>query len=172
MFEIIPRKTNKKAQSLIILFFIAAVALFAISVILNGMPYLWIVQLSAIIMLTAAVFVFTRYMAKIYIYRLEETEGGMDLTVTECSPNRKRQITVCRIGLDSIQSTAVLGFSQIKSKRKAKLPFFDYRPDINPEKSILIRSNEGGKEIFICLAYDEGLLGYLPNRKEENKDED
>ena len=38
---------------------------------------------------------------------------------------------------------------------------FDYRPDINPEKSILLVSDEGGDEILILLAYDEELLRIL-----------
>ncbi len=154
MYEIRPERTNKKAQSLIILFFIGAAALLLLSVPLKGMPFLWVIQLFAVVLLCVAVFLVTRYLTKGYIYRIEDG----DLTVVEISSGGKRQLTVCRVSLSGITESSVLtgkeGLRAYKGKR-----IYDYRPDLLPERSILLVSAEGGEECVILLGYDDRLLG-------------
>ena len=163
MYELKPQRTNNKAQSLIILFFAGAAALFLLSVFMKGMPFLWVIQLFAILLLVAAVFIVTRYVTKTFIYSIDVIDGQADLSVTEVSSGGRRQITVCRIGLSSIKSVKVSEGKDetVSLLRKERKRMFDYRPDINPEKSILLVSDEGGDELLILLAYDEELLRIL-----------
>ena len=163
MYEFKPQRTNNKAQSLILLFFIGAAALFFMSALLKGMPFVWAVQLIAILLLVAGVFIVTRYITKAFIYNIDIIDGQADLSVTEVSSGGRRQITVCRIGLASIRSVKLSegGDETVALLRKERKKMFDYRPDINPEKSILLVSDEGGDEILILLAYDEELLRIL-----------
>ncbi len=181
MLEIIPKKTNKKAQSLIILFFTAAAALFFLTVLLKGIPLLWVFQLIAILLFALAVMLVARYVTKLFIYRIEPTDSaygdteGLDLTVTEANTSGKRRITVCRISLSGIKSVEVLkgekcSLRDIK-KREGRLPIYDYRPDLYPNESILIKTAEGGKEVYLCLAYDEALLKYLPIDKTDTTED-
>ncbi|MBQ8849020.1 MAG: hypothetical protein IJ011_01650 [Clostridia bacterium] len=165
MYELRPAKTNNKAQRIIFLFFAGAAALLFVTVPLKGMPFIWVIQLLAILLLVAAVFLVTRYVTKGYVYTVADADGNgaPDLTVTEVSAGGKKQLTVCRVSLSSIEKAIAIGANDgtLKDLRKEKKRIFDYRPDIEPEKSILAFSNEGGEEIVLLLAFDEGLLRTL-----------
>ena len=163
MYEFKPTRTNNKAQNLILLFFIGAAALLIVTVPLKGMPFLWAIQLFAIILLVAAVFLVTRYLTKSYIYTVSDADGQPDLYVTEISSGGKRWITVCRVSLSSIRCARVSEGKDetLAALRKERKRMFDYRPDISPEKSILAVTDEGGEEQLILLAYDEELLKIL-----------
>ena len=175
MYELIPSKTNKKAQNIILVLFLGAAGILFLCTFLEGLPYLWVFQLFAILLLCAAIYVVARYTAKIYVYRITPTASGADLTVHETSPGGKRVKTVCRIGLSSIRKRVRLEGKEcsLSAVRKEKKPTYDYRPDLYPSESILILSDEGDTEVYICLAYDEKLFELLsPNedKNEENED--
>lgn len=175
MYELIPSKTNKKAQNIILVLFLGAAGIFFLSTFLEGLSFLWVFQLFAIILMGAAIYLVSRYTAKIYLYRVAPTDSGTDLTVHETSPGGKRVKTVCRIGLSSIKKRVKLEGKDcsLADIRKEKKPTYDYRPDLYPNESILILSDEGGTEVYICLAYDEKLFELLsPNEdgNEENED--
>ena len=117
----------------------------------------------------------SRYTAKLYLYRIADNGSGTDLTVHETSPSRRRIKTVCRISLLSIRKAEKLeGKScSLSDVRKEKKPIYDYRPDLYPDESILILSDEGGVEVYICLAYDEKLFELLaPAEREDGENED
>ena len=174
MYEHIPCKTNKKAHYVIIILFAAAALLLLLSYLLEGMPFLWMIQLVAIVFLMAAVLIVTRYISKAYIYRIEESDRGRDLTVTEANSMGKRRITVCRISLSGISECTVIGSKDntLKEVRKKTPRFYDYRADILPERSILLIATEGGEDFCVCLSYDEELFLMLcPEDKKENTNE-
>ena len=163
MYEFKPPRTNSRAQKLVLLFFIGAAALLLVTVPLKEMPFLWIIQLFAIILLIAAVFLVTRYITRSYIYSIDVIDGRTDLTVTEVSSGGKRQVAVCRIGLSGIESVREIEGKdeELSALRKARKRIFDYRPDLLPEKSILVAAEECGEEFLILLAYDVELLNIL-----------
>ena len=162
MYEIRPQRTNKKAESLIILFFVGAAALLLLSVPLQGIPFLWVIQLFAVMLLVASVYLVTRYITKGFIYRIEEAEGGPDLTVTEVASGGRRQITVCRVSLSGIcEVTADSDGAELKRLRRGRKKIYDYRPDLAPARSIVLLSEECGEECVILLAYDERLFELL-----------
>ena len=163
MFEFSPTKTNKKAHKIIIILFAVSAALLVTSAILSGVPYIWTVQLVALILAMCAILLSSRYLAKNFVYRIYENgERTLDLTVTEKKSKKDSGVTVCRIALTSIISAELLeGKKKLRDYKKEGKPIFDYRPDIDPEKSILILSSEGGEETYICLAYNEELFAIL-----------
>ena len=175
MYELIPPKTNKKAQNIILVLFLGAFSVFFLCSFLKGLSFLWAFQLFAIILMGAAVYLVSRYTAKIYLYRITPTDNGFDLTVHETSPGGRRIKTVCRISLSSIRKKVKLEGTEcnLSTIRKEKKPIYDYRPDLYPNESILILSDEGDTEVYICLAYDEKLFELLSvNDSEENGYED
>ena len=165
MYEFRPSRTNNKAQKLIVLFFVGAAALFLLSVPLEGLPFLWVIQLFAILLLVAAVFLVTRYMTKAFEYSISEG----DLTVTEISGGGRRRIAVCRVSLSGIESARVIEGKDegLRAIRRARKRIFDYRPDISPHKSILAVAREGGEEFLILFAYDEEFLSILRGSVDE-----
>ena len=171
MYEFKPKRTNDKARNLVILFFIGSAALLLLSIALDGIPFLWVIQLFAVILLAAAVFLVTRYIMRGYIYRIEQTDGGADLTVTEISSGGRRQITVCRISLLGIKSAEAYGAdrSKLREYRQKTKKIYDYRVDLAPEKSIALLSEECGESSVILLAFDDRLLEILGKENTTSK---
>ena len=152
---------------MIICLFAGALALFLAITRIGDMPYRWVFQLTAIALLTAAVFLTTRYLTKSFVYYVTEDEGnGSDFLVTELQG--KGRVTVCRIALSSIEELYVLDSADSHSKeavkeklRRGRRKQFDYRPDIAPAKSIALFACECGEPLLIYLAYDETLASLL-----------
>lgn len=167
MYEHIPKRTNNKAFIATFVLFAGAAAMFIFSVTFTEIKPMWPIQLAGVIMLIPAVMLVTRYITRSFMYKTEATDRGTDFTVTEIAG--KRRTVVCRIALASITESRVV--LRGKDEKKPKARIFDYRPDLLPDKSILIRSNEGGEDIYIFLAYDEALLSILPADKAEGEDE-
>lgn len=168
MYEWIPEKTNNTAKKLIILLFAGAAALMLVTAAIPEVPFRWVFQLIALGMMTGAIFFTTRYVTKLFIYRLEnDSEGEVDLTVTEAASNGRRRVTVCRVGLSGVRACVVCDLSEsdgksVQAKIKAsKRKLFDYCPDLGPAKSIYLTVEEGGEELILRLSYDEKLFSIL-----------
>lgn len=162
MFELTPKRTNTTARKMILLFFLGSAALIVTTMLVPTVPFRWIFQLVAVLLLTAGVFLTTRYVTKLFIYRIQDG----DLTVTEANSNGKRQITVCRVGLSGIlsvteQDTAGAAKEQIQALKKKRVKLFDYTVDLEPARSIFVIVSEGGEELALRLSYDEALLALL-----------
>ena len=162
MFEWIPTKTNTTARKMILLLFLGSAALMVTTMLVPTVPFRWVFQLIAIFLLTAGVFLTTRYITKLFIYRIENG----DLTVTEANTNGKRQITVCRVGLANITSvthcqSAEESVGQIKGHKKNRSRFFDYTVDLQPAEFLLVTVTEGGEELTLRLSYDKTLCELL-----------
>ena len=179
MYEWIPRRTNERAQRAILLLFLAAALLFAVPYLIAGLPFRWVLQLFAIGMLTAAIFLVTRYVSKIFIYRVILCEDGtQDLTVTEANSGARGQITVCRVGLSNILSCRVLdeqkdarareALSALKKKRRK---IFDYCADLHPAQCILLSVREGGEELWLLLSYSPELVAALGGERTDTDHE-
>ena len=170
-YEWIPAKSNAIARNLVIVLFVGAFALMAIPTAIPTLPFRWVVQLIALFLLTAGIFITTRYLTKLFIYRIVSNGERLDLTVTEAASNGKRQITTCRVGLSGIRRVCILDSAEAdKREREAlkreKLKQFDYRPDLRPAKSILVIVEEGGEELALFLAYEEKLASWLTPEEE------
>ena len=162
MYEYIPPKNSQKLSALCVTLFIGAVTFFGITTALEEMSFRWVFQLIAMFMLTAGVFVTSRYIMKNFIYRAERLSesGSIDFTVTEVQ-NRHR-ITVCRISLDNVEDVCVLDGKQAvrdqKKKTKAeKRKFYDYSPDPFVQKKLCVRVTECRESLALYLSYDEEL---------------
>ena len=169
MYEWMPQRTNKTAEKMIFLMFGGSAALLLAATLLPDVPFRWVFQLLALGLLTAAVFLVTRYRTKRFVYRIFEDEnGGLDLTVTECAVNGKRAVTVCRVGLGNILRVVDLDLSdggaslrEWKNLCRGGKKIFDYAIDLKPTRSIVIVVNEGGEELRIRLSYDDRLFQIL-----------
>lgn len=174
MYQVIPKRTNSQASRLILLFFAGAAALMLITMLVPSIPFRWVFQLIALGLLTAAIFLVTRYITKLFFYRIENG----DLTVIETDGKGKKQITVCRVGVGNVircehltrpeQTDAALA-----DLKKRKIKLFDYTVDLRPAESLLVLVVEGGEELAIRLSFDEGLLSILtPEGEDEAEEQD
>ncbi len=177
MYEYIPQKSNRTARRLILLFFAGAAALFLLTVLFPTVPFRWVFQLIALGILTAAIFLVTRYVTKLFIYRIETaSEGEHDLTVTEAAANGKRAVTVCRIGLSHIQSCRIVETAEadalLKQLKKEHIRLYDYTVDLRPAQSIFLLTDEGGETLALRLSYDTTLFGLLRPAEETDSADD
>lgn len=171
MYELIPRKTNQTARRLILLLFLGAAAVIVVTMLVPTVPVRWLFQLIAIGLLTGGVFLTTRYVTKLFIYR---AEVGGDLTVSEANANGKRQITVCRVGLSSIRRRTLLdspcaaraALDELKANKKK---LFDYCVDLQPAESILLTVEEGGETFAIRLSFDPVFFELLSPTEPETE---
>ena len=169
MRQWIPQKSNQTARNLILLLFGGAFALLAITTLMGDYSFRWIFQTIAILLLTAAVFLTTRYLTKLYIYRMEENgEGEPDLTVTESATNGKRPVTVCRVSLHHIESVRLFDFSDggaslaaWKKFKTGRKRIFDYRIDFRPTIFLLVTVKEGGETLHLLFSHMEDLSELL-----------
>ena len=165
-YEWIPPKSNQLARNLVMILFLGAAVLMLIPTALPTLPFRWVIQLIALCLLTAGIFITTRYLTKLFIYRIVQNGESLDLTVTEAASNGKRQITTCRVGLSGICRTVILDSPEVVRREREKLKKerikqFDYRPDLCPAKSILLIVEEGGEELALYLAYEERFASWL-----------
>ena len=170
-YEWIAQKTNKTARNLVIVLLVGAFVLMMIPTAIPTLPFRWVVQLIALCLMTAGIFITTRYLTKMFMYRIVNDGDGVDLTVTEASSNGRRQVTVCRVGCSGIRRCKVLSAEEEKAERaalkKERIKQFDYRSDLLPAKSLLVVVEEGGEELCLLLAYEETLASWLTPNEEE-----
>ncbi len=168
MYQYTPKRTGAKANRLILLFFAGAAALMLITMLVPTVPFRWVFQLISLCLLTAAIFLVTRYITKLFFYQIEDG----DLTVMETDTRGKKRITVCRVGISSVIRCEHLTESAkisaaLADLKKQKIKLFDYTADLLPAESILLVVNEGGEDLAIRLSFDETLLTLLT--PDENK---
>ena len=175
IYEYEPPKDSKKATGIVIILFSLAAGLLLFTMLLN-IPYEAILQLIAIFALTAAVFIATRYLAKSFVYSVNQNDNAtLDLYVTEITNGGKKQITVCRIGIIGIEESYVINKTEkssidtekalIKNAKQDGVKIFNYCPDINPVKYSIIIGEECGEKYLIKLSFDDKLCEYLKINK-------
>ena len=175
IYEYTPPKSNKKATGVVIILFSLAAGLLLFTMLLN-IPYAAILQIIAIFALTGGVFIATRYIAKSFVYSVNKNDNdSLDLDVIEVTNGGKKQITVCRISLSSIQELHVINKTDttlankeqelIKKAKQERIRIFNYCPDINPVKYSIIIGEECEEKYLIKLAADDKLCEYLNSGK-------
>ena len=180
MHQWIPQKSNETARNMILLLFCGAFALLALTSLFGDIPFRWAFQTVALLLLTAAIFLVTRYMTKRFTYRIEpDGEDAYDLTVIESSANGKRAVTVCRIGLHHVAKASLLDLSDggeslaaWNSFKKGRKKIHDYRVDLRPTVFLLLTVKEGGEELYILLSHEKELSELLLRTAKSYREED
>ena len=174
IYEYEPPKDSKKATGIVIILFSLAAGLLLFTMLLN-IPYEAILQLIAILALTGGTFIATRFLAKSFVYSLNQDDNAsLDLYVTEITNGGKKQITVCRISLRGISESYQINKTAkesvateqtlIKKAKQDRVHIYNYCPDINPVKYSIIIGEECGEKYLIKIAADEKLQEYLNNK--------
>ena len=172
MYEYIPEKNVKRSRAVVMALIIGAVALVAITSFIPDLPFFGVLQTLFLAVAGIGIFIFTRYVSRELVYRIEKRGVDedleyeeYDLTVTEVQG--RSRITVCKISLRSISDVTVCtgnGRKEQKSRvREEKRKLYNYCADMFTEKMCYIYANEGGEDIAVVLSYDEKLCGYLKN---------
>ena len=163
LYEFIPQKAHRKLSLISSLLLIGAVTVMLCTTILGDISYKWIFQLVSLIMLTAAIFIISRYVMKSYVYRIEATDNSSpDLTVTEIQ--NRHVVTVCRLAVSSIEKITVIPSDDKATLNSTKADirqmhrkFYNYCPDFMPQKKLCLFATECGEPLAVFLTYDSEL---------------
>ena len=157
-YEYMPPPKNQWIKTLCMGLFFGALVLFGASGLRDIMPTPWLFQFLAICMLTVSIMLMGRYLLRYYLYRVEETDGGVDFTVTEIT--RRGGTTVCRLGLHQLRAVKVWN-AESKPPRGKKI--YNYCVDARPVDSRLLEFADRDEIIYIRFSPDEKMLEILEN---------
>ncbi len=164
MYEYSPKEKKTREKSLFWIALVLGSFCFAVS----GMekivlPFLY--QFFAILFFAAAVVVAVRYLMRSYRYRLEQTDRGIDLAVTE--QYGKKIGVVCRISIEEIVEIRAASEMDKRETRRwiGKKWLYPYVATIHPRDLtyLLVQSNETQYLIKICA--DHGLIDCIKHYK-------
>ena len=171
IYQVTPKKDMRRLNMLSSVLFIGAAILLGATFVFGDIPFKWAFQLIGIVMLTIAVFYFTRYIKRNFVYALEKTDAGVDFTVTEI--NGRHIITVCRISTDNVIDVYTASANDSLQKKEAiakakanNRKFFNYSVDMFGEQYVFLLADECGESVSVKLSYDEQLLALLKAKKE------
>ena len=164
MYEYQPKETKKREKSIVGITLLLGSFCFGVSRIAEiALPFLY--QLLAVLFFSAAVVVAVRYLMRSYRYRLEETDRGVDFTVTEQSG--KRIQTVCRISVDEIRKICAAS-SMSRGDRKrfvGKRLLYPYVASIRPADLVYLLIESNGTQYLIKICADQGLIDRINHYK-------
>ena len=175
MYEHIPQSNKTKAKNIVSALLIGGFAIMTVTSSAKDMPLKWLFQLAGLAVITAGIFIMTRYLFKSFLYRVSPTDtGSADLSVIELQ--KKSRITVCRISVSGISEIRVFSAEE-KEKEKTLLAEikaggrkrFDYCADLNPDRFMWLMADECGESVAIKLSYDETLYGILSDAEGTNE---
>ena len=172
MYEYIPEKNVKRSRAVVFLIIIGAIALVTITSFIPDLPFFGVLQTLFLAIAGIGIFIFTRYVSRELIYRIEKRGVDedseyeeYDLTVTEVQG--RSRITVCKISLRSISDVTVCSRNtQIAQKNRVrgeKRKLYNYCADMFTQKMCYIYATECGEDVTVVLSYDEKLCEYLKN---------
>ena len=132
------RPTNTKARTVVCACFISALLLLILSAIVD--KYTGLFGMAILIMLTAAIFFYTKYMAAKYIYDLTTADDHSPILIAR-SIVGKRQSTLMRIDMYTVTSVERLGREELRTYRaEPGVLKYTYSPTFLPDSMILIKT--------------------------------
>ena len=113
LYEYAPKKNTTRVSGLIIILISVAAALFLTPVIFQEIPFQGVFQMAGMIALIFVIYLIAGYMARNYVYALENgSEDGIDMTVTEVTNGKRGPLTVCRIDVSNITEAHFLSLEK------------------------------------------------------------
>jgi hypothetical protein len=166
MYEYSPKDKKTREKSIFWISLVMGSFCFTVSG-MEGIALPFLYQLFAVLFFAGSVVVAVRYLMRSYRYCLEQTDGGIDFTVTE--QYGKRIAVVCRISLEEIlEIRRASEMDRSETKRWIGKKFlYPYVASIRPKDSayLLVQSNE--TQYLIKLCADQGLIDRIKRHKRQ-----
>ena len=121
LYDYTPQKNTKQMTGVILCLVSLGAGPFLFSLIIPNLPFKWVFQLFSIIVLTAVIFIISRFAAKSFLYSIIKTDDStLDMTVTEITNGGRSKITVCRISVTGIEIIEKIDRADINGRNKQK----------------------------------------------------
>ncbi len=162
-----PKPQNKNSKIAFLVFLL--IALLAIVTYFVAPKYKGLIGLVAIGFLTAAILVYTKYIAPVFAYDITYDTEGTEIFVVRRTVG-KRQETLARVDLADIYDARIETRAE---RKKYKTPVgvmkYNYCPTMNPETScrIFLKNRYESSEIRVEVSaeFAELLLSYAAEAK-------
>lgn len=167
-FAVRPVPKNKNARTLFFVLLGGAAVGMIVSYFMNS--YKGIVQLLALILLVAAVTVYTRYIGSVYSYEVSFDSDGTPIFVV-CQLSGRRRTSLCRVDLADVLSIDALTAEQYRAyKTEQGVKRYNYTPTLYPpEVHILkVRGRHERADVLLEISAEcrEALLAYAAEARE------
>lgn len=161
-FAVRPVPKNQNARTVFFVLLGAAAAAIAVSYVLTA--YKGIVQLGGLILLVAAVMIYTRYVGSTYSYEVSADSEGTPIFLV-CQLSGKRRTALCRVDLADIVDIKTLSGEAYRAyKPEAGIKRYNYTPTLGPSEVHLVqvRSRTEKADVFLELSeeYRAMLLSF------------
>ena len=153
-----PEQQNNKAKHI----FFACLGSAIISIALYTMlpQYNGIVGIVALGFITAAIYLYNRYLCAAYYYEVTMDSSGSPIFVISQTVG-KRQTTLCRVDLSSIILVKAMSIEERKSYKPASdVARYFYSPTLSPERVYLleVRSPYEKADVFVELTDEQAAI--------------
>ena len=161
-FSVRPVPKNKNARILFFSILGSAAAAVILAYFLES--YKGIVQLGALILLVAAVLVYTRYIGAVYSYEVTFDSDETPIFVV-CQFSGKRRTSLCRVDLADVVDIEVLTNAAYRAYRtEPGVKRYNYTPTLNPPEVHLmrVRSHTERADVLLELSSEcrDTILSY------------
>ncbi len=166
-FAVRPVPKNKNARTLFFVLLGAAAATVGVSYFLTA--YKGIVQLGSLILLVAAVVIYTRYIGVVYSYEVSFDGDGTPIFVV-CQFSGKRRTSLCRVDLGDISEIETLSAEKYRAyKTEQGTKRYNYTPTLFPPEVNLmkVRGRFERADVILELSAEcrDTLLAYAQEAK-------
>lgn len=153
-----PKATNKRAQYLIVAFLFGAAAFFVVYLAVEH--YKGLIGLGTLAFITAAVFIYTKYIAPEYYYDILIANDTPLFVIRQLTG--KRYVTLCRIELRSIMKVER---ASAQERREHKTPDgfvkYVYTPSLGPDTVYIITSVSRYEKAEITIEANDEFAALL-----------
>ena len=161
-FSVRPKPKNQNARHLFFVLLGSAAATVILSYFLSS--YKGIVQLGSLILLVAAVLIYTRYIGAVYSYEVTFDSDETPIFVV-CQFSGKRRTSLCRVDLADVIGIETLTNEAYRAyKTESGTKRYNYTPTLNPPEVHLmrVRSRTERADVFLELSSEcrDTLLSY------------
>ena len=183
VYEYRPNRATKREIALIALFFGAAVGFFLVPSLFKDMQIAWLFQSSALVCFGIAIFIYTNFLSKSFVYSIsEDDDGKMFFVVSELLNGGKRSMMVCCVSLDCVEEVKVFDNTSrndslrkkefMAKAKKEKRRRFSFYPEIVPNESCAVLIEQNDEKMLVNIVPDKFLVEKLIEATEKRVDTD
>ena len=148
-YEQLARQNDPLAKWICCALFLISLGLIITSI--NVENYRFLYQCGALFLLTAAIFITSKYILRTFVYRTERQESGdYDLIITEVKANKQNLLV--RLSFEKQITGYTDDEEQIRRVRKQrKIPCYLYCTQMSPKNACLLYAKDGDDRIAIIM---------------------
>ena len=164
-FSLHAKPSNKKAMHIVTACFASALVCLGASMFVE--KYRGLISLGVLILITVALFFYTKYLAAEYIYDITTDSDGKPLFIVR-NRTGKRETTLSRLDFSSIRRAERKSAEELKSYTpEAGVLRYYYCPSYRPDTAILITVRSRYEKADIFIEAPDEFMNYINSAASE-----